>query len=68
MQCVDLGGRRIIKKFLSIIPRRFLNDLFALKKCRILHIDNLASNKKFGYQAFNEHSADKLVIAYIFQI
>ena len=51
------------------MPRRFLNDLFALKKCRILHIDNLTSNKKkFGYQAFNEHSADKLVIAYIFEI
>ena len=47
--------------------RRFLNDLFALKKCRILHIDNLISNKKnFGYQSLNEHSADKLVIAYIF--
>ena len=24
--------------------------------------------KKFGYQAFNEHSADKLVVVYIFEI
>ena len=51
------------------MPRKFSNDLFALKKCRILHIENLTSNKKkFGYQAFNEHSADKLVVAYIFEI
>ena len=51
------------------MPRKFSNDLFALKKCCILHIENLTSNKKkFGYQAFNEHSADKLVVAYIFEI
>ena len=24
--------------------------------------------KKFGYQAFNEHHADKLVVGYIFEI
>ena len=49
---------------------RFSNNLFALKKCRILHNENLTSNKKkFGYQAFNEHSADRLIIvAYIFEI
>ena len=28
------------------MPRRFSNDLFALKKCRILHIENLTCNKK----------------------
>ena len=38
---------------------RFSNDIFALKKCWILHIENISSNKqKFGYQAFNEHGAD----------
>ena len=51
------------------MPCRFSNDIFALKKCSILHIENLTSNKTiFGYQAFNEHSADKLVVAYIFEI
>ena len=53
----------MIKKFLQVMPRRFSNDLFALKKCRI----NLTSNKKIGYQTFNEHSADKLIVAYIFE-
>ena len=28
--------------------RRFLNDLFALKKCRIVHIENLTTNKKIS--------------------
>ena len=55
-------------KFLLIMPHRFSNDLFALEKCRILYIDNLTSKKKFGYQAVNEHSADKVVIAHIFEI
>ena len=50
------------------MPCRFSNDRFALKKCRIWHIENLTSIKKFGYQAFNEHSADKLTVAYIFEI
>ena len=37
------------------MPRRFSNDIFALKKCRILNIENLTSNTKiFGHQAFNE--------------
>ena len=30
------------------MPRRFSNDLFALKKSRILHIENLTSNKKIS--------------------
>ena len=30
-----------------------------LKNCRILYNENLTSNKKrFGYQAFNDYSAD----------
>ena len=28
------------------MPRRFSNDLFALKKCRSLRIENLTSNKR----------------------
>ena len=50
------------------MPHRFSNDHFTLKKCRILHIENLTSNKKNGYQPFNEHSADKLGVAFIFEI
>ena len=46
------------------MPYRFSNDLLALKKCYILHIENLKSNKKFGYQAFNDHSAEKLIAAF----
>ena len=34
-------------------------DLFALKKCSILHIENVTNHKKIGYQAFNEYSADE---------
>ena len=53
----------MIKNFLLIMLCRFSNDLFALMKCRILHIENLTSNKKkIGYQAINEHSADKLIV------
>ena len=36
------------KKTLTIKPYRFPNDLFALKKCSILHIANLSSNKKIS--------------------
>mgnify|MGYP003684163695 CR=1 FL=1 len=36
----------MIKKILPIMHRTFSNDLFALKKRRILHIKNLTSNKK----------------------
>ena len=35
-----------IKKFLPVMPRKFSDDLFALKKCCILHIENLTINKK----------------------
>ena len=37
---------------------RFSHDLSALKKCRILHIEYLASNKKIEYHVFNEDCAD----------
>ena len=36
----------MIKKFLPIMPRRFSNDLFALNKCRNLHIENLTSHQQ----------------------
>ena len=55
---------------LKILPNmlcRFSNDLLALKKCRILHIEKLPRNKKFVYQAFNKYSAEKLNIACIFE-
>ena len=52
-----------IKKFLKIMPFRFSNDLFALKKCHIIHKQYFLG----GYQAFNEHSADWLTVAYIFE-
>ena len=59
----------IIKKLLPIMPRGFSNDLFALNKCRIFNIENLTCNKKkFGYQALSVQSADKLAVAYIFEI
>ena len=36
----------MIKKLFQIMPCRFLNDLFALKKCSFfLHIENLINNK-----------------------
>ena len=58
----------MINKFLQIMPRRFSNDLFSLKKCRILPIEHLTNNKKiFRNQAFNEHSAVKIIVAYIFE-
>ena len=59
----------MIKKFIPIMSRTFSNDLFALKKSSILHIENLTIPEMFfGYQAFNEHNCDKLVVAYIFEI
>ena len=49
----------MIKKFLPIMSRTFSNDLFALKKSSILHIENLTIPEMFfGNQAFNEHSCD----------
>ena len=38
----------LIKIFLLFMPFRFSNDLFALKKCHILHFENLTSSKKLG--------------------
>ena len=58
----------MINKFLQIMPRRFSNDLFSLKKCRILPIEHLTNNKKFsGIKLFDEHSAVKIIVAYIFE-
>ena len=56
----------MMNKFLTIMLRRYLNDLFALEK--ILHIENLKSNIKIQVSSFNEHSADMLVVANIFEI
>ena len=44
------------------MPCRFSNDIFALKKLSIVHIENLQAIKKFGYQAYNELGADKLTV------
>ena len=47
---------------------RFSIDLFALEKYRILHIENLTSNKyNSGIKLFNEFSADLFNIAYNFE-
>ena len=51
------------------MPCTFSNDIFALKKCRIFA--HWKSNKQLnflGFQAWSEHSADKLIVAYIFEI
>ena len=59
----------LIKKILPILICRFSNELFELKKCRILHIENLTSNENIGIASLhNEYSADKLDIASIFEI
>ena len=47
---------------------RLLNDLLALKKCCILRIEYLTSNKEIGYQALKKYNADKLNIACSFKI
>ena len=60
----------MIKKNLTIMPCKFSNDLFALKKYAILHTENQISNKsnnKIEHQAFYGHCADKLIVAYIFE-
>ena len=58
----------MIPKCLPITPFRFSNNLFAERKC-ILPIENLTSyKKKFGYQAFNEKSADQFNVACSFEI
>ena len=38
----------MIEKILPSMHCRFSNDLFALKKCRILDIENSTSNKKIS--------------------
>ena len=53
-------SRFIITNFLPFMPCRFSNDLFALNICRILNIENKIKEVFFGFQAFNQHSADKL--------
>ena len=59
----------MIEKILPIMLCKLLNYLIALKKCRILHIENLTSNTIFfGYEDFNELSAETLIVAYIFEI
>ena len=59
----------MIEHFLPIMLCRFSNDLFALTKFLILHIENLTSKKKkFGYQAINKYSATQLIISCIFEI
>ena len=58
-----------LKKIIPVMFCRFSIDLSALKKCPILHIENLTSKKKkIGYQDYNEYSADKFNIAYIFEM
>ena len=42
----------MIKKILPTMPRKILNDRFALKKCRTLHIEDQTSNKKFRVSSF----------------
>ena len=37
-------------------------------KCEIEKIENLTSNIFFGYQAFKDNSADKLIVAHSFEI
>ena len=32
------------------------------------HLKSNKQLKNFGYQAFNEQSADKLIVAYVFEI
>ena len=56
----------MIKRILPIMFYRFSIDPLALKDCTLKIFKT--SNKKFGYQAFNEYSADKFNIAYIFDI
>ena len=50
--------------FLPIMLCRFSINLFALKKCRILHSENLTSNKKIsGIKFLKKYSADYFNIA-----
>ena len=48
---------------------RFSNDLFALKKCRILHIENLTSNNKnSGIKLLMNIALINLILPNIFKI
>ena len=52
------------KKCLPIMPCIFSNDLFALKKCYILHIENLTSNKYLGIKLLMNKFSYKLIVAF----
>ena len=58
----------MIQEILPIMPHRFSNDLFALKKSVFCTLKIYQAIKYFEFQAFNEHSTDKLIVAYIFEI
>ena len=51
----------LLKNF-QIMPCRFSNVLFALKKCRILLIENLTSNKKSGIKLLTNKVLISLVL------
>ena len=55
----------MIEKFLPVMPCRFSNDLFGtIEMPYFAHWKSNKQWKKFGYEAFNEHSADKLIAAF----
>ena len=56
----------MIKNKFLIMLCRISNDLFALKKCRILHIEYLTSNKKSGIKLLaNKVLISKLLPAFL---
>ena len=56
----------MIKKVLLIVRCRFSIDLFALKKCRILHIKNLTSSKNnSGIKLFMNIALINLILSTI---
>ena len=60
---------RMIKKKSQSCFVDFQMTFFTQKKCRILHIKYLRSNKKnFGYQAFNEYIVDESNISLKYEI
>ena len=56
----------MVQEILPIMPHRFSNDLY--KKSVFCTLKIYQGIKNFEYQAFNEHSADKFIVAYIFEI
>ena len=52
----------MIQEILPIMPHRFSNDLF--KKSVFCTLKIYQGIKNFEYQAFNEHSADKFIVAH----